>query len=80
MLIDDAFDGMSCSESAKLFKSFIRGLKGKTILYASNSYRFLKHCDNFIYIEDGEVLESGTKKQLSDYNEFDNVDLNSDVA
>jgi len=80
VIIDDAFDGMSCSESYKLFKSFVqKGCKGKTIVYASNSYRFLKFCNTFLYLEDGEILESGPKKQLSEFNEFKDVDLESDV-
>lgn len=80
-MIDDAFRGMSCTESYRLFKAFItQGCKGKTILYASACHRFLHLSTHFIYMEEGKILKFGQKNLLKSYNEFEGVNLDENCV
>lgn len=75
-MIDDSFRGMTSTDSYKLFKNFVKkGCKGKTVIFASSNYRFLHLSTHFLYMDDGKIVESGEKKKLSRYEEFDGIDL-----
>lgn len=76
LMIDNAFSELKCGNSWSLFKSLITNLKGKcTIIFTSDSHRFVSFCTDYIFIEDGEVVTAGKRDELKEFEEFSDVQI-----
>lgn len=72
---------MTCSESYRLFKNFIKeGCKGKTVIFSAMDNRFLHLSTNFIYMEDGKIERMGRKEELREFSEFEGVNLDENCV
>ncbi|XP_032710444.1 multidrug resistance-associated protein 9 isoform X1 [Lontra canadensis] len=64
-LLDDPLSAVDAHVAKHIFEECIKKtLKGKTIVLVTHQLQFLESCDEVILLEDGEICEKGTHKEL----------------
>ncbi|XP_074067508.1 ATP-binding cassette sub-family C member 12 isoform X3 [Macrotis lagotis] len=64
-LLDDPLSAVDVHVGKQIFEECIKNaLKGKTMVLVTHQLQFLEFCDEVILLEDGEICEKGTHKQL----------------
>ncbi|XP_031196561.1 multidrug resistance-associated protein 9 isoform X2 [Mastomys coucha] len=64
-LLDDPLSAVDAHVGKHVFEECIKKtLKGKTVVLVTHQLQFLESCDEVILLEDGEICEKGTHKEL----------------
>ncbi|XP_038317400.1 ATP-binding cassette sub-family C member 12 isoform X5 [Canis lupus baileyi] len=64
-LLDDPLSAVDAHVGKHVFEECIKKtLRGKTIVLVTHQLQFLESCDEVILLEDGEICEKGTHKEL----------------
>uniref|UniRef100_A0A4X1TYX4 ATP-binding cassette sub-family C member 12 n=2 Tax=Sus scrofa TaxID=9823 RepID=A0A4X1TYX4_PIG len=64
-LLDDPLSAVDAHVGKHVFEECIKkALRGKTIVLVTHQLQFLESCDEVILLEDGEICEKGTHKEL----------------
>ncbi|XP_074149416.1 ATP-binding cassette sub-family C member 12 isoform X1 [Sminthopsis crassicaudata] len=64
-LLDDPLSAVDAHVGKQIFEECIKkALKGKTMVLVTHQLQFLEFCDEVILLEDGEIYEKGTHKEL----------------
>ncbi|XP_043350865.1 ATP-binding cassette sub-family C member 12 isoform X2 [Dermochelys coriacea] len=64
-LLDDPLSAVDAHVGKYIFEKCIReALKGKTVVLVTHQLQYLEFCDEVILLEDGEIYERGTHKDL----------------
>ncbi|XP_040591287.1 ATP-binding cassette sub-family C member 12 isoform X2 [Mesocricetus auratus] len=64
-LLDDPLSAVDAHVGKLVFEECIKKtLKGKTVVLVTHQLQFLESCDEVILLEDGEICEKGTHKEL----------------
>ncbi|XP_006155294.1 multidrug resistance-associated protein 9 isoform X1 [Tupaia chinensis] len=64
-LLDDPLSAVDAHVGKQIFEECIKKmLRGKTIVLVTHQLQFLESCDEVILLEDGEICEKGTHKEL----------------
>ncbi|XP_072488245.1 ATP-binding cassette sub-family C member 12 isoform X2 [Notamacropus eugenii] len=64
-LLDDPLSAVDAHVGKQIFEECIKkALKGKTMILVTHQLQFLEFCDEVILLEDGEICEKGTHKEL----------------
>ncbi|XP_058530683.1 ATP-binding cassette sub-family C member 12 isoform X6 [Ochotona princeps] len=64
-LLDDPLSAVDAHVGKHVFQECIRKtLRGKTVVLVTHQLQFLESCDEVILLEDGEICEKGTHKEL----------------
>ncbi|XP_076694412.2 ATP-binding cassette sub-family C member 12 isoform X3 [Callospermophilus lateralis] len=64
-LLDDPLSSVDAHVGKHVFEECIKKtLKGKTVVLVTHQLQFLESCDEVILLEDGEICEKGTHKEL----------------
>ncbi|XP_029781036.1 multidrug resistance-associated protein 9 [Suricata suricatta] len=64
-LLDDPLSAVDAHVGKHVFEECIKKmLSGKTIVLVTHQLQFLESCDEVILLEDGEICEKGTHKEL----------------
>ncbi|XP_015420181.1 PREDICTED: multidrug resistance-associated protein 9 [Myotis davidii] len=64
-LLDDPLSAVDARVGQHVFEECIRKtLRGKTVVLVTHQLQFLESCDEVILLEDGEICEKGTHKEL----------------
>ncbi|XP_055476933.1 ATP-binding cassette sub-family C member 12 [Psammomys obesus] len=64
-LLDDPLSAVDAHVGKYVFEECIKKtLKGKTVVLVTHQLQFLESCDEVILLEDGEICEKGTHKEL----------------
>ncbi|XP_054426212.1 ATP-binding cassette sub-family C member 12-like [Pteronotus mesoamericanus] len=64
-LLDDPLSAVDAHVGQHVFEECIRKtLRGKTVVLVTHQLQFLESCDEVILLEDGEICEKGTHKEL----------------
>ncbi|XP_044517360.1 ATP-binding cassette sub-family C member 12 isoform X2 [Gracilinanus agilis] len=64
-LLDDPLSAVDAHVGKHIFEECIKkALKGKTIVLVTHQLQFLEFCNEVILLEDGEICEKGTHKEL----------------
>ncbi|XP_063169177.1 ATP-binding cassette sub-family C member 12-like [Candoia aspera] len=64
-LLDDPLSAVDAHVGKYIFEECIKEtLRGKTILLVSHQLQYLRFCDKIVFLEDGEIRESGTHAKL----------------
>uniref|UniRef100_F7GCF3 ATP-binding cassette sub-family C member 12 n=1 Tax=Monodelphis domestica TaxID=13616 RepID=F7GCF3_MONDO len=64
-LLDDPLSAVDAHVGKYIFEECIKkALKGKTIVLVTHQLQFLEFCNEVILLEDGEICEKGTHKEL----------------
>ncbi|KAK2096983.1 hypothetical protein P7K49_026017 [Saguinus oedipus] len=64
-LLDDALSAMDAHLGKHVFEGRIKMmLRGKTMVLVTHQLHFLESCDEVILLEDGEICENGSHKEL----------------
>ncbi|XP_036044189.1 multidrug resistance-associated protein 9 isoform X1 [Onychomys torridus] len=64
-LLDDPLSAVDAHVGKHVFEECIKkALKGKTVVLVTHQLQFLESCDEVILLEDGEICEKGTHKEL----------------
>lgn len=64
VILDEPTASLDPISERQLYERFDSIVKGKTSIYISHRLARSKYCDNIIVLEDGQIIESGTHKQL----------------
>lgn len=67
-ILDEPSSNLSPGTEQKLFEMFFRESSGKTAVIISHRLGALKNADRILYMEDGQICESGTHSQLMHLN------------
>ncbi|EAW82713.1 ATP binding cassette subfamily C member 12 [Homo sapiens] len=64
-LLDDPLSAVDAHVGKHVFEECIKKtLRGKTVVLVTHQLQFLESCDEVILLEDGEICEKGTHKEL----------------
>ncbi|XP_072823403.1 ATP-binding cassette sub-family C member 12 isoform X3 [Vicugna pacos] len=64
-LLDDPLSAVDAHVGKHVFEECIKkALRGKTVVLVTHQLQFLESCDEVILLEDGEICEKGTHKEL----------------
>ncbi|XP_027794989.2 ATP-binding cassette sub-family C member 12 isoform X1 [Marmota flaviventris] len=64
-LLDDPLSSVDAHVGKHIFEECIKKtLRGKTVVLVTHQLQFLESCDEVILLEDGEICEKGTHKEL----------------
>ncbi|XP_036607744.1 multidrug resistance-associated protein 9 [Trichosurus vulpecula] len=64
-LLDDPLSAVDAHVGKQIFEECIKkALKGKTMVLVTHQLQFLEFCDEVVLLEDGEICEKGTHKEL----------------
>ncbi|KAM7146748.1 ATP-binding cassette sub-family C member 12-like isoform 3-T4 [Macrochelys suwanniensis] len=64
-LLDDPLSAVDAHVGKYIFEKCIKeALKGKTVVLVTHQLQYLEFCDEVILLEDGEIYERGTHKDL----------------
>ncbi|XP_021572997.1 multidrug resistance-associated protein 9 [Carlito syrichta] len=64
-LLDDPLSAVDAHVGKYIFEECIKKtLRGKTVVLVTHQLQFLESCDEVILLEDGEICEKGTHKEL----------------
>ncbi|KAM4801125.1 ATP-binding cassette sub-family C member 12 isoform 2-T2 [Urocitellus parryii] len=64
-LLDDPLSSVDAHVGKHVFEECIKKtLRGKTVVLVTHQLQFLESCDEVILLEDGEICEKGTHKEL----------------
>ncbi|XP_058296936.1 LOW QUALITY PROTEIN: ATP-binding cassette sub-family C member 12 [Hylobates moloch] len=64
-LLDDPLSAVDAHVGKHFFEECIKKtLRGKTVVLVTHQLQFLESCDEVILLEDGEICEKGTHKEL----------------
>ncbi|XP_020011029.2 ATP-binding cassette sub-family C member 12 [Castor canadensis] len=64
-LLDDPLSAVDAHVGKHVFEECIKKtLRGKTVVLVTHQLQFLEYCDEVILLEDGEICEKGTHKEL----------------
>ncbi|XP_063105389.1 ATP-binding cassette sub-family C member 12 isoform X5 [Cavia porcellus] len=64
-LLDDPLSAVDAHVGKHIFEECIKkALRGKTVVLVTHQLQFLESCDEVILLEDGEICEKGTHKEL----------------
>ncbi|KAM5207793.1 LOW QUALITY PROTEIN: ATP-binding cassette sub-family C member 12 [Hipposideros larvatus] len=64
-LLDDPLSAVDAHVGTHIFEECIKKtLRGKTVVLVTHQLQFLESCDEVILLEDGEICEKGTHKEL----------------
>ncbi|XP_068849116.1 ATP-binding cassette sub-family C member 12-like [Capricornis sumatraensis] len=64
-LLDDPLSAVGAHVGKHVFEECIKkALRGKTVVLVTHQLQFLESCDEVILLEDGEICEKGTHKEL----------------
>ncbi|XP_062967660.1 ATP-binding cassette sub-family C member 12 isoform X1 [Cynocephalus volans] len=64
-LLDDPLSAVDAHVAKHIFEECIKKtLRGKTVVLVTHQLQFLESCDEVILLEDGEICEKGTHKEL----------------
>jgi ABC-type multidrug transport system fused ATPase/permease subunit len=63
-LFDEATSALDNYSKNKIKETMKELAQNKTIIIISHTLDLVKDCDNIIYIEDGQILESGNHNTL----------------
>ncbi|PNJ62434.1 ABCC12 isoform 3, partial [Pongo abelii] len=64
-LLDDPLSAVDAHVGKHIFEECIKKtLRGKTVILVTHQLQFLESCDEVILLEDGEICEKGTHKEL----------------
>ncbi|XP_051689838.2 ATP-binding cassette sub-family C member 12 isoform X2 [Oryctolagus cuniculus] len=64
-LLDDPLSAVDAHVGRHVFQECIRKtLRGRTVVLVTHQLQFLESCDEVILLEDGEICEKGTHKEL----------------
>ncbi|KAL4835950.1 hypothetical protein H8958_008726 [Nasalis larvatus] len=64
-LLDDPLSAVDAHVGKHVFEECIKKtLRGKTVILVTHQLQFLESCDEVILLEDGEICEKGTHKEL----------------
>ena len=66
-IFDDSFSHVDHDTEESILKNLKNLLQGKTTIFISHRISTLKLCDFIIYLENGEIAESGTHRELITY-------------
>jgi ATP-binding cassette subfamily B protein len=66
LIFDDTFSALDNRTEESLLRNIKSLTKGKTCIIVSNRISDIKHCDEIIVLEHGEIVERGTHKNLLD--------------
>lgn len=73
-LLDDILSAVDVHVGKSLMEKTILGyLKGKTVVMPTHAVNYLEYADNVIIMEKGEIVASGTYKEVSKCEEFQYV-------
>jgi len=64
LILDEATSSVDTRTEARIQKSLLRLMKGRTSFVIAHRLSTIRDADNVIVIKDGEIVEQGTHKQL----------------
>lgn len=64
LILDEATSSVDTRTEARIQQSLLRLMKGRTSFVIAHRLSTIKDADNVVVINDGEVVEQGTQKQL----------------
>lgn len=68
LILDEPTSSVDALTEARIFEALSHFSKGKTVFLISHRLSTIKHADQIITIDDGEVVERGTHKSLLEEN------------
>ncbi|TLS37709.1 ABC transporter ATP-binding protein [Pseudalkalibacillus caeni] len=69
LILDDATSAVDMETEFKIQKAFNEVMKGRTTFIIAHRISSLKHADEILVLEDGEIAERGTHEELINKNE-----------
>ncbi len=64
LILDDAFSAVDGKMESRILENLKNKMAGKTTIIVSHRLSAISGCDNIIYMENGNITESGTNEQL----------------
>jgi ABC-type multidrug transport system fused ATPase/permease subunit len=64
LILDDCSSALDMITEKKVLKGIKREYPGKTLIIIAHRAESVKDCDEIIYLENGEIAERGTFRQL----------------
>lgn len=64
VIFDDTFSALDNRTEQKLLKNIKKLVEGKTCIIVSNRISDIKHADRIIVLDEGNIIEDGTHKEL----------------
>lgn len=70
ILLDEATASLDAENESKIQKALSRLIEDKTVVIIAHRMRTVKNADKLVVISDGEIVESGTPKELLAHDSF----------
>jgi ATP-binding cassette subfamily B multidrug efflux pump len=70
LILDEATSSVDTRTEARIQKSLLRLMEGRTSFVIAHRLSTIRDADNVIVINDGEIVEQGTHQQLLDKHGF----------
>lgn len=64
LILDDASSALDMATEKKVLSNIKRNYPEKTLIIAAHRVSSVEDCDEIIYLQDGEIIERGTKDEL----------------
>jgi ABC-type multidrug transport system fused ATPase/permease subunit len=64
ILLDEPTSALDSENEEMVTQALNELFKGKTVIVIAHRLQTVKHADQILYIDDGQVVESGTHKEL----------------
>lgn len=64
LFLDEATSSLDANNEAAIVRHLAEYNEGRTVVVAAHRLSTVRHADNIIYMEHGEIVESGTHEQL----------------
>jgi ATP-binding cassette subfamily B protein len=65
LIFDDCLSAVDTETEEKILESLKKIMQGKTSIIISHRISSVKHCDQIIVLDQGQIVESGTHEQLT---------------
>lgn len=66
LIFDDCLSAVDTETEEEIIQNLKRIMEGKTTIIISHRVSSVKHCDNIIVLDDGQITESGNHSELID--------------